>query len=116
MDNHLEKIILHSNYKVELRPRIKNDLMANLRNFPSLVANLTTITEQNEIFKIIALEGCLPIKYQNTIYNIPIFCMLPSRYPFAAPVLYVKNPLNTWIQPSPILREDGLVKHPTLMN
>ncbi|OMJ72259.1 hypothetical protein SteCoe_29338 [Stentor coeruleus] len=114
MEGEVEKWILHSNYKVDLRPRIKVDLLANLRNFPTLRLNLLTMNDQGEVYKVIVLEGCLPIIYMNCSYNVPISCAIPPRYPYQAPSIYIKNPKNTSIQPSPYVDPDGQVKHPSI--
>lgn len=92
-----------------------NDVLANLRDYKGLRINLITTTEGKESYKICALEGYLSTIYQNNSYNIPISCWLPHRYPITNPVVYVKNPTNTSIQPSVYLEPDGLVKHPTLL-
>ena len=115
MESEIERFLLHSNYRIDLRARIKNDLMVILRIFPGLRLGLKTITDHNEIFKVCCLEGILPIIYQNATYNIPISCIIPPRYPNSTPGVYVINPPGTYIQPSSFIEPDGFVKHPTLL-
>lgn len=114
MEKEVERWVLASNYPVELRPRIKNDLQANLTQFPAFHLTHTTFRENNTVNKVVALEGQLRVLYQNTSYGVPIICILPFRYPFSGPVVYVRNPANTSLQPSCCLSADGLVSHPAI--
>jgi UEV domain len=114
MYNEIEKILLHSNYKAEFRSRIKNDIQANLRNFQNFRLGLTAITDNGSPFKVCVLEGFLPAVYQNITYNIPVSCLITPRYPYSAPIIYVRNPPSTSIQPSEFLDPNGIVKHPSV--
>ena len=116
MEKEVERWVLASNHPVELRPRIKNDLQANLTQFPAFHLTHTTFRENNTVNKVVALEGQLRVVYQNTSYGVPIICILPFRYPFSAPVIYVRNPASTSLQPSCCLSADGLVSHPALIS
>ena len=116
MDREVERSLLHSNYRVDVRPRITNDISANLRNFPGLRVNLTTMHEGGQAYKVCTLEGYISTTYQNRSYSIPIDCLIPYRYPNTNPIVYVRNPANTSIQASIYLDADGLVIHPVLVH
>lgn len=116
MENNIEKWFLITNHPIDLRPRIRNDIQANLNNFPLLRLTSTTYTDKNIANKVLALEGQILVNYNNTQYGVPIICILSIRYPFTAPFLYIKNPPNTSLQPSIYMTSEGLVTHPILNN
>lgn len=115
MDQNIEKWFLVTNHLIETRPRLKNDIQANLHNFPSLHLTSVTFQEQGIPNKVLALEGQIQVNYNNTQYGVPLICILPVRYPYSPPVFYIRNPPNTRLEPSTYMTAEGQVTHPLLL-
>ncbi|EME28345.1 Tumor susceptibility gene 101 protein [Galdieria sulphuraria] len=91
--------------------RIIQDCQEALRQCPSLVARVDTLTHNNGfVSRLICLGGTVAVRYKGNGYNIPVDIWIPEPYPSYPPLVYVTPTPNMYIPSDhPYVDTSGLV-------
>ncbi|GJQ14763.1 hypothetical protein GpartN1_g6554.t1 [Galdieria partita] len=91
--------------------RIIQDCQEALRQCPSLVARVDTLTHNNGfVSRLICLGGTVAVRYKGNGYNIPVDIWIPEPYPSYPPLVYVTPTPNMYIpNDHPYVDTSGLV-------
>ncbi|KAM4018420.1 ubiquitin-conjugating enzyme E2 variant 3-like [Anomaloglossus baeobatrachus] len=87
------------------------------RSFPRFLYSMDTYTFKDGSQKdLLNLSGTVPMKFQGTLYNIPVCLWLLDSHPFAPPLCFLKPTQNMGIRVGKHIDSHGRIYLPSLQN
>lgn len=77
--------------KASYKDLAKRDILNAIKQFKELQPSADQYVSPTGAYKeVFTLSGTIPVKYKNNTYNIPIQVYLDEKYPYVAPLCYVR--------------------------
>ncbi|XP_077143267.1 ubiquitin-conjugating enzyme E2 variant 3-like isoform X1 [Ranitomeya variabilis] len=103
--------------KYKFRDLTIEDLKDVHRAFPDFLYSVDTYTFTDGSQKdLLNLSGTVPMKFQGTLYNIPICLWILDSHPFAPPLCFLKPTQNMGIRVGKHVDSHGRIYLPSLQN
>ncbi|XP_069596255.1 ubiquitin-conjugating enzyme E2 variant 3-like [Ranitomeya imitator] len=103
--------------KYKFRDLTIEDLKDVHRAFPDFLYSVDTYTFTDGSQKdLMNLSGTVPMKFQGTLYNIPICLWILDSHPFAPPLCFLKPTQNMGIRVGKHVDSHGRIYLPSLQN